>query len=58
MPKSVEKIIGELDQLSTKLEYTLEDYGESADDVLGPLAEAIENLIALNDELDSNLEEE
>lgn len=58
MPKSVEKIIGELDQLTTKIEYTLDDYGESADDILGPLAEAIENLVALNDELDSNLEEE
>ena len=54
----MEKIIGELDQLTTKIEYTLEDYGESGDDILGPIAEAIENLVTLNDELDSNLEEE
>jgi hypothetical protein len=58
MPKNVEKIIGELDQLSTKIEYTLDDYGESPDEILGQLADVIENLVALNDELDSNLEEE
>lgn len=58
MPKNVEKIIGELDQLSTKIEYTIDDYGESPDEILGQLADVIENLVALNDELDSNLEEE
>lgn len=58
MPKSVEKIIGELDQISTKIEYTLDDFGESPDDILMQLADVIENLITLNDELDTNLEEE
>jgi hypothetical protein len=58
MPKSVEKLIGDLDQLTTKIEYTLDDYGESPDDILGQLADVIENLTILNDELDSNLEEE
>lgn len=58
MPKNVEKIIGDLDQMSTKIEYIFEDYGACGDEVLGPLAEAIENLVALNDELDTNLEEE
>lgn len=58
MPKNVEKIIGELDQLSTKIEYILDDYGESADDILTLLTEAIDNLVEKNDELDTNLEEE
>ena len=58
MPKHVNKLINSLEELTTKLEYALEDYNEPADEVMEPLGEAIEALIRINDELDSQMEEE
>lgn len=58
MPKSVEKLIGTLEDLTKKIEYALEDYGETGEQVLDSLNDSIEALIELNDELDSQMEEE
>lgn len=57
MPKPFVKLINNLDDTTKKIECTLDDFGESGDDILLPLADAIEALIQLNDELDSQMEE-
>jgi len=58
MPKNVDKLIGTLEDITKKIEYALEDYGTSGDDVLDSLNDSIETLIEINDELDSQMEEE
>lgn len=58
MPKNVDKLITSIEELNTKIEYALEDYNEPGDDILTPLGEAIDALIQLNDELDSQMEDE
>lgn len=57
MPKPFVKLINNLDDTTKKIECTLDDFGECGDDILLPLADAIEALIQLNDELDSQMEE-
>ena len=58
MPKAIGKLITSIEELNKKIEYALEDYNEPGDEVLEPLGEAIEALIHLNDELDSQMEDE
>jgi hypothetical protein len=58
MPKAIGKLITSIEEINKKIEYALEDYNEPGDEVLEPLGEAIEALIQLNDELDSQMEEE
>lgn len=50
--------VGQLEELCKKIEYALEDYGTSGEDIIGPLSDAIDALAEVNDELDSDLEEE
>ena len=57
MPKPIAKLIVNLEDVNKKIECTLDDYGESGDDIILPLADAIEALEQLNDELDSQMEE-
>lgn len=57
MPKPFVKLISNLEDTTKKIECTLDDFGENGDDILLPLADAIEALIQLNDELDSQMEE-
>jgi hypothetical protein len=58
MPRNIGRLITSIEELNKKIEYALEDYNEPGDDILEPLADAIEALIQLNDELDSQLEDE
>lgn len=59
MPKSLDNLVGQLEELLKKVEYALEDYGTvGSDDVLVPLSDSIDALVDINDELDSDLEEE
>lgn len=58
MPKSIDKLVGQLEELYKKIEYEVEDFGGCADDSLNLLHESIESLIAVSNELDSDLEEE
>lgn len=58
MPKNIEKLIGSLENTTTKIEYIIDEYGESSDEIRSHLNEAIDALIFLNDELDSQMEEE
>ena len=58
MPKPLDNLVGQLEELLKKVEYALEDYGASGDDVLSPLSDSIDALVEINDELDSDLEEE
>ena len=57
MPKPIAKLIVSLEDINKKIECTLDDYGEAGDDIILPLADAIEALEQLNDELDSQMEE-
>lgn len=57
MPKKLDTYIGNLEELLKKIEYTLEDYGETGDEVLPQLNDAIDALVEINNELDSDLEE-
>lgn len=58
MPKNISLYVGQLEELCKKIEYALEDYGTSGEDIIGPLSDAIDALAEVNDELDSDLEEE
>lgn len=58
MPKSIDKLIGQLEELYKKIEYEFEDHGGCADDGLALLNESIDALVEINNELDSDLEEE
>ena len=58
MPKSVDKLIGQLEEIYKKIEYEFEDFGGCVDDGLSLLNESIESIIEVNNELDSDLEEE
>lgn len=58
MPKNIGTIVGNLEELLKKLEYAFEDHGVSGEEALQPLTEAIDAIVEINDELDSDLEEE
>jgi hypothetical protein len=58
MPKNISSYTGQLEELCKKIEYTLEDLGACPDDIIGPISDAIDALVEVNDELDSDLEEE
>lgn len=58
MPKNIDSIVGQLEELYKKLEYAFEDYGVSGDEALLPLNEAIDAIVEINNELDSDMEEE
>ena len=51
MPKRVSKLIGQLEEITTKIENLL-------DDITTSLGQAIDSLLELNDELDTQVEEE
>ena len=56
MPKDVRKLITTLEETLTKLEYKLDEYDQDSS-CLSNLGECIDELIEINDELDSQLEE-
>lgn len=58
MPKNIDSIVGHLEELYKKLEYAFEDYGVGGDEALTPLNDAIDAIVEINNELDSDLEEE
>ena len=58
MPRSVSKILQELEELYRKLEYEFEEYPGVGEDSISQLGEAIDALVEINDELDQDLEEE
>lgn len=58
MPKRVSKLIGQLEEITTKIENLLDDYGCYDDDITTSLGQAIDSLLELNDELDTQVEEE
>ena len=58
MPRNIGKLITSIEEINKKIEYALEDYNVPGDNILEPIADAIEALIQLNDELDSQLEDE
>lgn len=58
MPRSVSKILQELEELYRKLEYEFEDYVGVGEESLSMLGESIDALVEINDELDQDLEEE
>ena len=53
MPKAVDKLICQLEEINKKLEYVFEDYMEQGDDVLVPLGDAIDALVNINEDLDA-----
>jgi hypothetical protein len=57
MPKQISKLITNLEDITKKIECTLDDFGEPGDDILTSLTDALEALDNLNDELDSQLED-
>lgn len=58
MPKRVEKLVGQLEEITNKIEDVLEDYGCYDDEITPSLGEAIDSLIQLNDELAAQMEED
>lgn len=58
MPRSVSKILQELEELYRKLEYEFEEYAGVGEDGVSQLGDAIDALVEINDELDQDLEEE
>lgn len=58
MPKNIGNIIGNLEEQLKKLEYAFEDSGVTGDEALQPLTDAIDAIVEINDELDSDMEEE
>lgn len=58
MPKSVDKLICQLEEINKKLEYVFGEYMEQGDDVLVPLGEAIDALVNINEDLDSDSDEQ
>ena len=58
MPKSVDKLIRQLDEINKKVEILLDEQGMYGDEVTDPLGLAIDALVDLGDELDSQMEEE
>ncbi len=58
MPKAVDKLICQLEEINKKLEYVFEDYMEHGDDVLVPLGDAIDALVNMNEDLDAGTDEE
>lgn len=57
MPKRVDKLIIQLEEITKKIENVLEDYGCYDQEITTSVGEAIDTLIELNDELDSQMEE-
>lgn len=58
MPKSVEKIVRQLEELNKKIDIILDENGVYTDEITSPLGQAIDSLIDLGDELDSQMEDE
>ena len=58
MPRTISKIIGELEELHKKLEYEFEEYTGMGEDALQLLADALDALVEINDELDQDMEAE
>jgi hypothetical protein len=58
MPKNIDSIVGQLEELYKKLEYAFEDYAIPGDEALTPLNDAIDAIVEINNELDTDLEEE
>lgn len=58
MPRSLSKLIGEIEELHKKLEYEFEEYAGVGEDALELLGDALDALVEVNDELDTDLEEE
>lgn len=57
MPRSISKIITEIEVLYKKLEYEFEEYAGVGEDALELFGEAVDALVEINDELDQDLEE-
>ena len=58
MLRNVGKLISELENIHIKIENVLQDYGETDDHITDPIGQAIDALIELNDELDTQMEDE
>jgi len=58
MPRTIAKLIGELEELHKKLEYEFEEYAGTGEDAVELLGESLDALVEINDELDQDLEEE
>ena len=56
MPKDVRKLINTLEDTLTKLEYALDNYDADTETCI-TLGEIIDQLVDINDELDSQVEE-
>lgn len=57
MPRSISKIITEIEVLYKKLEYEFEEYAGVGEEALELFGEAVDALVEINDELDQDLEE-
>lgn len=57
MPRTLSKLIGEIEEIHKKLEYEFEEYAGIGDDAVELLGEALDALVEINDELDQDLEE-
>lgn len=58
MPRQLDKLIVNLEDLTTRIEYTLDDFQSPDEEVMQSLTDAIESLTTLNDELDETDSEE
>ena len=57
MPKSVEKFVGRLEELTKNIENVLDEYGCYDEDITSSLGQAVDALLQLNDELDAQMED-
>ena len=57
MPRTLAKLIGEIEEIHKKLEYEFEEYAGIGDDAVELLGEALDALVEINDELDQDMEE-
>lgn len=57
MPRTLSKLIGEIEEIHKKLEYEFEEYAGIGDDAVELLGEALDALVEINDELDQDMEE-
>ena len=58
MPKDITKLITTLDELCTKVEYSLEEYQVDTNEIIDQISEALDTLTELNEEIDQQLAEE
>lgn len=57
MPKSIDKIVRQLEELNKKIDILLDEEGVYSDEFTEPLGQVIDALVDLGDELDSQVEE-